>query len=648
MSEYLGFQPVSEEYINSGKEFYFISYNSQDINYITPIVLKLHEMGVPLWYDYGIPYNSKWTGVIVDKIKKCRAVLFFLTWGIVTKVGPNGDDPYTMKEYKIAKAAKKEIFVNAIDQINLIDEFGRIPDDKVEFILDIEDRQSIPIFKNPENLDWITKEICKAIEFIPANTGNFSNLSDSFQIENGVLQKFIGSEKNVLIPDTVTSIGEYAFSSCQDVTNVILSKNTVVIGASSFKNCISLTNIIIPNGVTKIESRAFESCEYLTSITIPQSVVSIDAWAFSNCKNLTNISIPDSVTSIGDSAFFGCYNLIGLTLSNNITNIGWSMFCGCQKLTSAKIPDGVTSIGDYAFKDCKNLTRITVPSSISVIGKNIFLNCYNLKEIFYAGTKEQLINSNIDFGLNVKINYAENVDITPLSSFQIENGVLRKYIGAEENVTVPKSVVRIGYHSFFCCQNLISVIISEGTKSISIYSFSRCEKLTSITIPKSVTCIENGAFLECNLKSIFYKGTREQWNQLNVQVPHTIEIHYSENYDIKPLSSFQIENGVLRKYVGTGKNTIVPNSVVRIGYHSFSYCHNLISVVISEGTKSISVYSFYKCENLASITIPRSVICIENGAFEECNLKEIFYNGTREQWNQLNIQIPHTVKIHCS
>lgn len=526
MSEYLGFQPVSEEYINSGKEFYFISYNSQDINYITPIVLKLHEMGVPLWYDYGIPYNSKWTGVIVDKIKKCRAVLFFLTWGIITKVGPNGDDPYTMKEYKIAKAAKKEIFVNAIDQINLIDEFGKIPDDKVEFILDIEDRQSIPIFKNPEDLDWITEEICKAIEFIPANIGDFSNLSDSFQIENGVLQKFIGSEKNVLIPDTVTSIGEYAFSSCQNVKNVILSKNTVIIGASSFKNCINLTNIIIPNGVTKIGSCAFESCEYLTSITIPQSVVSIGAWAFSNCKNLTNITIPDSVTSIGDHAFFGCCNLISITLSNNMTNIGWSMFCGCKKLTNATIPDGITSIEDYAFKDCKNLIRIMVPSSISVIGKNIFSNCYNLKEVFYAGTKKQFIDSNINFGLNVKINYAEDVSTSASSSFQIENGVLRKYIGAEENVIVPNSVVRIGYHSFFCCRNLISVIISEGTKSISVYSFCKCENLASITIPKSVICIENGAFEESNLKEIFYNGTREQWKKLDVQIPHTVKIHF--------------------------------------------------------------------------------------------------------------------------
>lgn len=499
MSEYLGFQPVSEEYINSGKEFYFISYNSQDINYITPIVLKLHEMGVPLWYDYGIPYNSKWTGVIVDKIKKCRAVLFFLTWGIITKVGPNGDDPYTMKEYKIAKAAKKEIFVNAIDQINLIDEFGKIPDDKVEFILDIEDRQSIPIFKNSENLDWISSEICRAINITPSND-NWFNWDSSFQIKNGTFQRLLSTDKKIIIPHSATSIGEDAFYGCDnlkevfytgteeqwDNLNVDMLPNTKIhylsIVSSSFlieKNVLQRfigieTDVLIPDNVTTVGEVAFKECNNLQSIVISNSVTDIGNQAFSNCKNLRKIIIPDSVTNMGTWVFSDCDNLTDVTISKNLNSIENGTFIGCKNLTNIIIPNNISKIGFHAFAYCESLKKVTISSTAITIGGGAFAFCRNLT-----------------------------------------------------NINIPNSVINIENCAFYCCESLSSIIIPNNVTNIGDSAFEKCKNLINITISNSVTIIGNHAFSDCNnLKEIFYNGAREQWEKLDVQIPHTVKIHF--------------------------------------------------------------------------------------------------------------------------
>lgn len=569
MSEYLGFQPVSEEYINSGKEFYFISYNSQDINYITPIVLKLHEMGVPLWYDYGIPYNSKWTGVIVDKIKKCRAVLFFLTWGIVTKVGPNGDDPYTMKEYKIAKAAKKEIFVNAIDQINLIDEFGKIPDDKVEFILDIEDRQSIPIFKNPEDLDWISSEICRAIKFVSAEPvfipqeddqvfnelkeswnaqqplqtkvlcsdgddinieSKISDIFSSFQIENGILKKFTGTEKEILIPNVVVEIGNSAFSECSDLISVVIPNSVKNIGESAFRCCFNLTNIVIPN-----------------------SVINIGMFAFSYCRNLTNIKIENSAINIAENAFNGCWNLksiaytgtrrqwdnLKIQLSSNtkicctkkdiileetspfqIKNGILQKFVGTE--TKVVIPDNVTAIGDWAFSNCANLKSVIIPKSVTHIGKSAFNFCENLNSIEIKSNT-----MNIEEFAFSRCFHLKDV-IIPNGVSSIGNSA---FSGCEDllEIVIPNSVKEIGNSAFLACRSLTNISIPNSITHIEESTFAFCKNLTSVRISGSVATIEKNAFDHCeNLKAVFYAGTKKQWNQLKFSrcFKKNVKIHF--------------------------------------------------------------------------------------------------------------------------
>lgn len=125
-----------------------------------------------------------------------------------------------------------------------------------------------------------------------------------------------------------------------------------------------VTEVVIPDGVTSIGDWAFAYCESLSSITIPDSVTSIGKRAFHDCENLTEITIPDSVTNIGDMAFEYCKSLTSIIIPNGVTSIGESAFKDCHILTSIIIPDSVTSIGKSAFKDCTSLNEITIPDSV--------------------------------------------------------------------------------------------------------------------------------------------------------------------------------------------------------------------------------------------------------------------------------------------
>ena len=145
---------------------------------------------------------------------------------------------------------------------------------------------------------------------------------------------------------------------------------------------ITISSIIIPNSVTSIGSFAFYGCTSLTSITIPNSVTSIGDGAFNACSSLNSITIPNSVTSIENSAFYNCTALASVTIGNSVTSIGDWVFYGCTSLTSVTIPNSVTSIGSSAFYGCSGLTSIIIPNSVTNIGDNAFFDCTNLQRVY--------------------------------------------------------------------------------------------------------------------------------------------------------------------------------------------------------------------------------------------------------------------------
>ncbi len=215
------------------------------------------------------------------------------------------------------------------------------------------------------------------IKFVGYSSNPLGYASHIYSDEDSEITKLI-------IPNSVTSIGECAFNGCSNLTSVTIPNSVMSIGDDAFSDCDGLTSVTIPNSVTSIGARAFYYCSGLTSVTIPNSVTSIGSDAFSNCDGLTSVTIPNSVTSIGSSAFCQCYGLTSVTIGNSVTSIGASAFSYCSGLTSVTIPNSVTSIGKNAF-NCDNLATVISlienpfningkSSSDRVFSQNTFMN----------------------------------------------------------------------------------------------------------------------------------------------------------------------------------------------------------------------------------------------------------------------------------
>ena len=316
--------------------------------------------------------------------------------------------------------------------------------------------------------------------------------------------------KEGVIRPGVTSIGSWAFSSCDNLTNVIISNSVLSVGSYTFAYCDSLQNITIPDSVTTIGSSVFSSCDSLCSVTIPNSVTTIGSYAFNDCRMLANIAIPSSVETIGMRAFSGCERLATVTIAKGVTSIGEGAFGHCSKLTSLIIPDGVTSINDSLFTACTSLTDITIPGSVTAIGRTAFEACHSL------------VNVNISDGVISIGDYAFQGCIS-LTRIVIPNSVTSigqcAFSGCNRltGITLPNGITSIGNSAFNECKSLVSVVIPNGVTSIERDTFSWCSSLSSVAIPNSVKSIGESAFFYCeNLEKIYYAGSQENWATISI------------------------------------------------------------------------------------------------------------------------------------
>jgi hypothetical protein len=152
--------------------------------------------------------------------------------------------------------------------------------------------------------------------------------------------------------------------------------------AGARKNTATLMSITLPDTLTTIGDYAFAEFNGLTTVTIPGSVTSIGTGAFAGCSGLTTVTIPASVTSIGTGAFYNCSSLTSVAIPAGVTSIGGTAFMLCSSLTTVAIGAGVTSIGERAFRECSSLTTVTIPAGVTSIGDVAFDSCSSLTSIY--------------------------------------------------------------------------------------------------------------------------------------------------------------------------------------------------------------------------------------------------------------------------
>lgn len=179
-----------------------------------------------------------------------------------------------------------------------------------------------------------------------------------FKIIDNELIKYDGDDTKIKIPDTVTSIADFAFYDCNQ-----------------------LEEITIPKTITSIGNFAFYSCENIKYIDIPKSVEIIGGGAFSYCKKLEKVSIQSKIRTIGKSTFYHCENLREIELPDSIITIDHSAFGYCKSLEAVKLPKSLKTIGDNSFEYCEKLKEVTMSDSVGTIGKKAFLHCVNLKKL---------------------------------------------------------------------------------------------------------------------------------------------------------------------------------------------------------------------------------------------------------------------------
>ena len=407
------------------------------------------------------------------------------------------------------------------------------------------------------------------------------------------------------------------------------------------------SEIIIPDGVTVIMDYAFRNCYNLTSLIIPTSVTGIGGAAFYGCCNLSHI------TFMGDKLSLGSENLGYIaqncviesnghyngTYYDSSSNVRWTINDGhlthveLNGETRITIPSVVTSIGT-AFQSCWELKSVTIPASVTTIVNAAFDGCRNLESIEFKGNApacNSLFYHDVPDGCEVVVSrdstgwgvgegelwrglvlrYASNVEWI-INDF---GDLLDVNLNGENDIRVPNGVARIMPQAFGGCNELTSVVIPSSVTRIESDAFADCHNLTNVTIGSGVETIYNNAFYNCDrLTSVTIRGgtTRvrvedDAFNGCTALTNITVGVGVTRIADF----GFQDSRGLTV--------VTIADSVTEIGYRAFADCSGLTNVSIGNGVARIGSYAFLNCSGLTGMTIPVGVDHMEAGAFAGCS-----------------------------
>lgn len=497
-----------------------------------------------------------------------------------------------------------------------------------------------------------------------------------FEQEGSNVAPWIGRKLTKLVlSDKITSIGNYAFYKCTDITGgLVLPSNLKTIGKGAFAYCSGFSgklvfpetlteikafafdacsgfsgDLILPDGITAIRALTFNECEgFNGSLKLPKNLKAIEANAFRACHNLTGkLELPETLTELGGVAFGGCNFTGGLRIPGSVSIIGDNAFYHCQGFNGTlEITEGTTTILGYSFASCIGFTKVILPESITKIGTASFRDMTGLQDVYYAGTAEQWKNISIE---------SEN---SPLTSANIH---------CDESVA-----------SGACGDKLTWNLNSAGKLTISgtgaMWDYEWCQdddvvyssapwgslNVTSLVLEEGITRIGSCAFLDCatiegklNLPSTLreigdtaFSGCYGLYGTLNIPsgVKEIGECAFQGCDGLTgtlnlPKGLTYIGGAAFNGCSGLTGTLVIPSNVLNIGDWAFRDCSGFTGkVVIPDKVAGIGEYAFAGCTGIEEVAIPLSVLTIETGAFADCiSITDVYYAGDRTHWNHISI-----------
>ncbi len=326
---------------------------------------------------------------------------------------------------------------------------------------------------------------------------------------------------SAVIPETVVSIGDYAFAYRKNLSEIAIPSSVTAIGSYAFANCENLKTIEVSQSVKSIQSCVFKSCVSLTKATW-RTLVSVPDSVFENCSALTDVKL-SSVAKIGERAFSGCIGLKEIILPQSLTEIGEYAF-NKTALASITLPQSIDKVGNGWFSDCKYLETVNFDGKIKEIGESAFSGCISLK------------------------------------SFEIPSSVVSignsAFLGCTslKNIEIPSSVVSIGNFAFRGCSVLSEVLFNEGLKTIGESAFRACKCLSSVQWPLSLEEIGAGAFASTSFPEIYVPKSIKQGSKV-----------FARSYGTQSMLNSTV--------LGSLIDAFIPNSIDTLEYAALASSH---------------------------------------------------------------------------
>lgn len=416
--------------------------------------------------------------------------------------------------------------------------------------------------------------------------------------------------KEIVIPDSVTTIGARAFVYCESLESVTLGSGIQSIGSEAFPvtplSSLHIKDLAAWCGITFRGAYATPSAEKL----------------YLNGTLVTDLVIPEGVTEIGDYAFSGFTGLSTVTLPGSVTSIGSYAFRYCSDLASVVIPESVTEIGDYAFAYSAALTVYAEAAEKPAGWSDKFSFVEGYPSVVWSYRSNEVASDGCIYATIDGIRYAlrqgeATVAGQPRSIKAAEIPASVTYRGLTypvtsigddafsgsslAQVTLPGSIVSIGENAFSHCTDLTSIALPTSLETIGEYAFYNAGALTSVTLPAGVTHIGSFAFAYCR-------------GLTSVTLPDGLESIGNYAFaDCNSLASLSL-----------------PSGLKSIGEYAFYSCWELSSVTLPDGITHVRKYAFSRCTKLASIYIPDSIIFIADYAFGSCTSLTV-YTEVREE-----------------